>query len=316
MARMWQERASYGHFFYRIPNGESAADAYDRISGFNESLWRSFGEDDFPSVCVLVTHGLMTRVFLMKWYHFSVEYFEDLRNINHCEFIVMKLNPKTGKYVLQNKLRTWSELKKEEEQSRAKTQSPIPVRKRWGDKQDERDAQEFERRQFARRQNTAEYFADEIPSALSRTNSRRTSRAADIEKGLDEDDENSRRRKSIAVNKGEDPVSGTNGTMTLPLRPQSKSHKSLFIDRPIMMGGRDGGGSDSGLGSPTGLPSDEAEILADLRHRMGEIPTKRSLAMALHGELDPQAGMNEDARADALGDQSDASEDNAEIKLG
>ena len=53
MERMWQERADYGHFFYRIPNGESAADAYDRISGFNESLWRQFGEDDCASVCVL-----------------------------------------------------------------------------------------------------------------------------------------------------------------------------------------------------------------------------------------------------------------------
>jgi broad specificity phosphatase PhoE len=50
---MWQERADYGHFFYRIPNGESAADAYDRVSGFNESLWRQFGEDDCASVCVL-----------------------------------------------------------------------------------------------------------------------------------------------------------------------------------------------------------------------------------------------------------------------
>lgn len=50
---MWQERADYGHFFYRIPNGESAADAYDRVSGFNESMWRQFGEDDFASVCVL-----------------------------------------------------------------------------------------------------------------------------------------------------------------------------------------------------------------------------------------------------------------------
>ena len=53
MERMWQERADYGHFFYRIPNGESAADAYDRVSGFNESLWRQFGDDDFASVCVL-----------------------------------------------------------------------------------------------------------------------------------------------------------------------------------------------------------------------------------------------------------------------
>ncbi|KAL2134640.1 hypothetical protein VTI74DRAFT_11297 [Chaetomium olivicolor] len=112
MERMWQERADYGHFFYRIPNGESAADAYDRISGFNESLWRQFGEDDFASVCVLVTHGLMSRVFLMKWYHFSVEYFEDLRNVNHCEFLIMRRND-AGKYILENKLRTWSELKRE-----------------------------------------------------------------------------------------------------------------------------------------------------------------------------------------------------------
>ncbi|KAK3673298.1 hypothetical protein LTR78_006843 [Recurvomyces mirabilis] len=113
MERMWRERADYGHFFYRIPNGESAADAYDRISGFNESLWRQFGEADFPSVCVLVTHGLMTRVFLMKWYHWSVEYFEDLRNINHCEFIVMRKREESGKFVLENQLRTWSELKRQ-----------------------------------------------------------------------------------------------------------------------------------------------------------------------------------------------------------
>ncbi|KAF9728770.1 hypothetical protein PMIN06_006149 [Paraphaeosphaeria minitans] len=112
MERMWQERADYGHFFYRIPNGESAADAYDRVSGFNESMWRQFSEPDFPSVCVLVTHGLMTRVFLMKWYHWSVEYFEDLRNVNHCEFIVMKQNPTNGKFILENELRTWSDLKK------------------------------------------------------------------------------------------------------------------------------------------------------------------------------------------------------------
>lgn len=112
MERMWQERADYGHFFYRIPDGESAADAYDRVSGFNESLWRSFGDDNFPSVCVLVTHGLMSRVFLMKWYHWSVEYFEDLRNVNHCEFIVMKRSENNGRYILENELRTWSELKR------------------------------------------------------------------------------------------------------------------------------------------------------------------------------------------------------------
>ncbi|OXV11174.1 hypothetical protein Egran_01062 [Elaphomyces granulatus] len=146
MERMWQERADYGHFFYRIPTGESAADAYDRISGFNESLWRLFGEADFASVCVLVTHGLMARVFLMKWYHFSVEYFEDLRNVNHCEFVIMEKDPDSGKYALQTKLRTWSELSVERELEKKREPakglpdsetsptlpSVTPIRRKWG----------------------------------------------------------------------------------------------------------------------------------------------------------------------------------------
>ncbi|KAJ5132706.1 hypothetical protein N7448_006864 [Penicillium atrosanguineum] len=145
MERMWMERADYGHFFYRIPNGESAADAYDRVSGFNESLWRLFGEEDMASVAVLVTHGLMTRVFLMKWYHWSVEYFEDLRNINHCEFVIMTLNQDNGKYTLQNKLRTWSDLKKERDAEKEREHATkglepapkpstdhIPIRRKWG----------------------------------------------------------------------------------------------------------------------------------------------------------------------------------------
>ena len=65
MERMWQERADYGHFFYRIPDGESAADAYDRVSGFNESLWRQFSEDDFASVCVL-GEDITTRLRLIE----------------------------------------------------------------------------------------------------------------------------------------------------------------------------------------------------------------------------------------------------------
>ena len=130
---MWRERADYGHFFYRIPNGESAADAYDRVSGFNESLWRQFGEKDFPSVLVLVTHGLMTRVFLMKWYHWSVEYFEDLRNVNHCEFVLMRRDLAeggSGKYLLESSLRTWSELKRQRQQdAQAREKIVDPLRR-------------------------------------------------------------------------------------------------------------------------------------------------------------------------------------------
>ncbi|KAK9454405.1 histidine phosphatase superfamily [Dipodascopsis uninucleata] len=108
MAKIWKERALYGHFFYRIPNGESAADVYDRCAGFNETLFRQFSSEKFANVLVLVTHGLMTRVFLMKWYRWTVEQFENLKNINYCEFVIMELQ-ENGRYLLKNKMRTWSD---------------------------------------------------------------------------------------------------------------------------------------------------------------------------------------------------------------
>ena len=91
----------------------------------------------------------MSRVFLMKWYHFTVEYFEDLRNVNHCEFLIMRKQPDNGKYILENKLRTWSELRREraallakeekenggksKDASKLERQNSIPVAPRkWG----------------------------------------------------------------------------------------------------------------------------------------------------------------------------------------
>ncbi|ODQ67217.1 phosphoglycerate mutase-like protein [Nadsonia fulvescens var. elongata DSM 6958] len=109
MERIWLERANYGHFFYRIPNGESAADVYDRCSGFNETLFRQFNNDKFPSVLVLVTHGIWARVFLMKWFRWTYERFETLRNLRHCEFIVMRKPEASHKYTLLNRLRTWDD---------------------------------------------------------------------------------------------------------------------------------------------------------------------------------------------------------------
>lgn len=90
MREIWIERAKYGHFFYRIPHGESAADVYDRCSSFNDTLFRQFKKDNFPRVLVLVTHGIWARVFLQRWFKWSVEYFESLKNIPHCEWIILR----------------------------------------------------------------------------------------------------------------------------------------------------------------------------------------------------------------------------------
>jgi hypothetical protein len=77
----------------------------------------------------------MSRVFLMKWYHFTVEYFEDLRNVNHCEFLIMRKQEDSGKYILENKLRTWSELRKE----RAQAVKEKEEKEKTKDKKEEKD---------------------------------------------------------------------------------------------------------------------------------------------------------------------------------
>lgn len=108
MSRIWTDRAHYGHFFYRIPHGESAADVYDRCSGFNETLFRQFSSDKFPSVLVLVAHGIWIRVFLMKWYRWTYEEFESLKNIPHCQFIIMEKR-EDQKFKLKTRLRKWDD---------------------------------------------------------------------------------------------------------------------------------------------------------------------------------------------------------------
>ncbi|KXS14443.1 phosphoglycerate mutase-like protein [Gonapodya prolifera JEL478] len=80
-----KERSAYGHFFYRFPNGESGADVFDRLSTFFETMWRSFSAPNPPTVVIVVTHGLLARLFLMRWYHLSVEQFEHIENLENCQ---------------------------------------------------------------------------------------------------------------------------------------------------------------------------------------------------------------------------------------
>lgn len=47
---------------------------------------------------VIVSHGLTLRVFLMRWYKWSVEQFERLRNFGNGKMIVMETGY-GGRYV-------------------------------------------------------------------------------------------------------------------------------------------------------------------------------------------------------------------------
>ena len=99
-----EERDAFSPFYYRLPDGESGADVYDRISTFLETLHRDFEKPQFPDNALIVTHGMTLRIFLMRWFHWSVEYFERLRNLKNCGIVVMERDAQ-GRYQLTAPLR-------------------------------------------------------------------------------------------------------------------------------------------------------------------------------------------------------------------
>lgn len=104
LKRVWRERDKFGKFFYRMPDGESGADVYDRVSTFLETLHRDFGKVDYPRNCIVVTHGLTMRVFLMRWFHWSVEEYDALRNPPNGGIVVMRKGGLES-YYLETRLR-------------------------------------------------------------------------------------------------------------------------------------------------------------------------------------------------------------------
>ena len=85
-------RFGYGHFYYRFDGGESCADVYDRVSDFMDTLHRDFQKPDFPENVLLVTHGMTMRIFIMRWFHHTVQEFESWANPKNCEMYLLELN--------------------------------------------------------------------------------------------------------------------------------------------------------------------------------------------------------------------------------
>lgn len=99
-------RDSYGHFYYRFKDGgESCADVFDRVSDFMNTMQRDFQKKDFPRNVVIVTHGMTMRLFLMRWFHSSVEDFESWGNPPNGGFFLLERGD-SEKYRLVTPLHT------------------------------------------------------------------------------------------------------------------------------------------------------------------------------------------------------------------
>ena len=102
--RAKSERGVFGRFFYRFPQGEAGFDVYSRVTSFISTVMRDCaqlraeGHDlrDF-NICI-VTHGLTLRLFLMRWFQFTVDEFEQSFNPENGKVIVLErhTNPESG----------------------------------------------------------------------------------------------------------------------------------------------------------------------------------------------------------------------------
>ena len=99
------DRLKYGRFFYRFPSGEAGSDVYDRVGLFLQTLFRVFKYGKFsrlPDVewnVVIITHGMFMRLFLQKFYRWTVEKYEQIYNFRNCQFCILEKNLlNNGKY--------------------------------------------------------------------------------------------------------------------------------------------------------------------------------------------------------------------------
>lgn len=59
-----------------------------------------------PDVVVIITHGLLLRVFLMRFFRKTFEEFESWTNVQNGEIVCLDLNSE-GRYVLDHPLDSW-----------------------------------------------------------------------------------------------------------------------------------------------------------------------------------------------------------------
>jgi len=73
-----------GHFWARMPLGESRFDVANRVYQIFGTLHRDSEKHDIHTV-IVVCHGVTLRAFAMEWLHLSPEWFNDEPNPGNCD---------------------------------------------------------------------------------------------------------------------------------------------------------------------------------------------------------------------------------------
>lgn len=104
MRKLHSEKKRYGAFYYRFPEGESPADCYDRASAFFESMYRDW-EDNNYETDIVVCHGIMIIVMLMRLFKIKASEFESFVSLSNCECVVLERTQDDSKYSISY---TWA----------------------------------------------------------------------------------------------------------------------------------------------------------------------------------------------------------------
>lgn len=267
-----------------------------------------------------------------------MEYFEDLRNVNHCEFVIMKQNQESKKYMLQNELRTWSELKLERQLDRqangdqkvnppkrkntvsqflssSDAESPsIPSRK-WGGcvegcRHDHSSYPVRNRNKAAETEGSLPPAATVEKSARNESDDHALAGHEPMTEGL----------PAIAPHPTNGP-SFHNPSPTAPRKSNNPSGKPLpFMNLPhrprppfSSSRGRDFGGSESGAATPAEGVNDGENAYFHIATQSDSLAT--ALGKAPKRKMTPddidrwthESGMGAGKRADALGDEPEES---------
>lgn len=72
-----------GKFYARLPMGESPFDVAIRIHQFMGTIYRDFDKHGVDTLFVF-THGTTLRAFLLRWFHYSPEWYHEEGNPKNC----------------------------------------------------------------------------------------------------------------------------------------------------------------------------------------------------------------------------------------
>lgn len=82
-AEYQRQTENFGKFYARMPLGESPFDVAVRIHQFMGTVHRDYEKHGVDTLFIF-THGTALRTFLLRWFHYSPEWYEEEHNPNNC----------------------------------------------------------------------------------------------------------------------------------------------------------------------------------------------------------------------------------------